>query len=109
MHHNDPTNLTINELVCIDAYAENGMKGYKIAQKIERSPQNNGVSREVLGAGEHDRCFKGFLNTTSKPCNRAFIKRLLPIVQLNKGKLTYRANYVRATMILFSKIVRFKN
>lgn len=33
------TNLTINELVCIDAYAENGMKGYKIAQKIKRSPQ----------------------------------------------------------------------
>lgn len=48
------TNLTINELVCIDAYAENGMKGYKIAQKIKRSPQNNGVSREVLGAREHD-------------------------------------------------------
>ncbi|OOL80752.1 hypothetical protein BWX42_02245 [Dolosigranulum pigrum] len=33
------TNLAINKLVCIDAYAENGMKVYKIAQKIKRSLQ----------------------------------------------------------------------
>ncbi|QTJ38936.1 hypothetical protein FE324_04975 [Dolosigranulum pigrum] len=55
--------------------------------------------------GEHDRCFKGFTNPASKPCNRAFVKRLLPIVQLNKGKLTYKANYARAAMVLFSKMM----
>lgn len=50
----------------------------------------------------HDRCFKGF-NSKSKACNRAFVKRLMPIVQKNKGKTTYKAVYARAAMKLFSK------
>lgn len=29
----------------------------------------------------------------------------LPIVQLNKGKLTYKANYARAAMVLLSKMM----
>lgn len=49
---------------------------------------------------EHDKCFKGF-NAKSKSCNRAFVKRLLPIVQTN-SPLTYKGAYAAAALKLFS-------
>ncbi|MGM0140291.1 hypothetical protein IGI65_002776 [Enterococcus sp. DIV0755b] len=49
---------------------------------------------------EHDKCFQGF-NAKSKACNRAFVRRLLPIVQTN-SPLTYKGAYAAAALKLFS-------
>lgn len=66
------TSLTINELVCIDAYAENGMKGYKIAQKIKRSPQK---VYDVLNAIKSGKSVKDYYEQTQENMKRRGAKR----------------------------------
>lgn len=48
----------------------------------------------------HDKCWNGVFGKNTK-CNRAFVRRLLPIVQTT-SPLTYKGIYARAAMKLFS-------
>ncbi|MBZ3798230.1 phospholipase [Lacticaseibacillus paracasei] len=64
---------------------------------------NNGWSKNPVdnldaACREHDKCFKGF-SMKSAACNRAFIKRLLPIVQ--RGGFSAKGLYASAAITLF--------
>lgn len=52
---------------------------------------------------EHDKCFKGF-TSDNRSCNKAFLKRLLPIIQVNSG-LTTKGAYALAAYKLFAHFV----
>lgn len=52
---------------------------------------------------EHDKCFKGFTKD-NRACNRAFLRRLLPIIQVN-GVLSDKGSYALAAYKLFANFI----
>lgn len=52
---------------------------------------------------EHDKCFKGFTKD-NRACNQAFLRRLLPIIQVN-GVLSNKGSYALAAYKLFANYI----